>query len=83
MSGVAAHAGGMNFCATAWKTGIASSFAETAASVGKSAIEITLACASLMKRSAAATAMGTENQIRTAILGGMDPQEAYLKFGKF
>ena len=33
--------------------------------------------------SAAATAMGTENQIRTAILGGMDPQEAYLKFGKF
>lgn len=32
---------------------------------------------------AAATAMGTENQIRTAILGGMDPQEAYLKFGKF
>lgn len=33
--------------------------------------------------SAAAAAMGTENQIRTAILGGMDPQEAYLKFGKF
>ena len=32
---------------------------------------------------AAETAMGTENQIRTAILGGMDPQEAYLKYGKF
>jgi 4-hydroxy-4-methyl-2-oxoglutarate aldolase len=32
---------------------------------------------------AAAVAMGTENQIRTAILGGLDPQEAYLKFGKF
>jgi regulator of RNase E activity RraA len=27
--------------------------------------------------------MQTENQVRTAILGGMDPQEAYLKFGKF
>jgi regulator of RNase E activity RraA len=25
----------------------------------------------------------TENKIRTAILGGMDPQKAYLKFGKF
>jgi 4-hydroxy-4-methyl-2-oxoglutarate aldolase len=33
--------------------------------------------------SAAAAAVGTENQIRTAILGGMDPQQAYLKFGKF
>jgi regulator of RNase E activity RraA len=33
--------------------------------------------------SRAATAIGTESQIRTAILGGMDPQEAYLKFGKF
>jgi 4-hydroxy-4-methyl-2-oxoglutarate aldolase len=33
--------------------------------------------------SAAAVAVGTESQIRTAILGGMDPQEAYLKFGKF
>ena len=32
---------------------------------------------------AAASAIGTENQIRTAILGGTDPQEAYLKFGKF
>ena len=32
---------------------------------------------------AAGVAMGTENQIRTAILGGLDPQEAYLKFGKF
>jgi regulator of RNase E activity RraA len=27
--------------------------------------------------------MLTENKVRTAILGGMDPQEAYLKFGKF
>ncbi|MFN0038395.1 MAG: RraA family protein [Burkholderiales bacterium] len=25
----------------------------------------------------------TENSIRTAILAGMDPQQAYLKFGKF
>ena len=25
----------------------------------------------------------TENKVRNAILGGMDPQEAYLKFGKF
>ncbi|HWQ38025.1 MAG TPA: RraA family protein [Burkholderiales bacterium] len=25
----------------------------------------------------------TENKVRTAILGGMDPQEAYLKYGKF
>lgn len=25
----------------------------------------------------------TENKVRTAILAGMDPQEAYLKFGKF
>jgi 4-hydroxy-4-methyl-2-oxoglutarate aldolase len=33
--------------------------------------------------SAAAVAVGTESQIRTAILGGMDPQVAYLKFGKF
>ena len=33
--------------------------------------------------SAAAVAVGTESQIRTAILGGMDPQEAYLKYGKF
>ena len=33
--------------------------------------------------SAASAAMGTENQIRTAILGGMDPQQAYLKYGKF
>jgi len=32
---------------------------------------------------AAAVAMGTENQIRAAIHGGLDPQEAYLKFGKF
>jgi regulator of RNase E activity RraA len=27
--------------------------------------------------------MRTENAVRTAILAGMDPQEAYLKFGKF
>jgi 4-hydroxy-4-methyl-2-oxoglutarate aldolase len=32
--------------------------------------------------SAAAVAVGTESQIRTAILSGMDPQEAYLRFGK-
>jgi 4-hydroxy-4-methyl-2-oxoglutarate aldolase len=32
--------------------------------------------------SKAAAALATESQIRTAILGGMDPQEAYLKFGK-
>jgi len=25
----------------------------------------------------------TENAVRTAILAGMDPQQAYLKFGKF
>ena len=25
----------------------------------------------------------TENKVRSAILGGMDPQQAYLKFGKF
>jgi len=25
----------------------------------------------------------TENTVRTAILSGMDPQEAYIKFGKF
>lgn len=28
-------------------------------------------------------AMHTENKVRTAILNGTDPQEAYLKFGKF
>lgn len=27
--------------------------------------------------------MQTENKVRTAILHGMDPQEAYLKYGKF
>lgn len=27
--------------------------------------------------------MATENQVRKAILGGMDPREAYLQFGKF
>jgi len=31
----------------------------------------------------AEVAIGTESAIRKAILGGMDPQEAYLKFGKF
>ncbi|WP_193188546.1 RraA family protein [Nisaea sediminum] len=29
------------------------------------------------------TAIATENKVRTAILGGTDPQEAYLKYGKF
>lgn len=29
------------------------------------------------------TAIGTENKIRSAILEGMDPQQAYLKYGKF
>jgi len=33
--------------------------------------------------SAAGVAVGTESQIRTAILSGMDPQQAYLKYGKF
>lgn len=28
-------------------------------------------------------AMGTESAIRTAIEAGMDPQAAYLEFGKF
>jgi regulator of RNase E activity RraA len=28
-------------------------------------------------------AMGTENRVRTAILAGTDPVEAYLKHGKF
>jgi regulator of RNase E activity RraA len=32
---------------------------------------------------AAETAIGTENLVRKAILDGMDPQEAYLKYGKF
>jgi regulator of RNase E activity RraA len=32
---------------------------------------------------AAETAIGTENLIRKAILAGMSPQEAYLKYGKF
>jgi regulator of RNase E activity RraA len=27
--------------------------------------------------------MGTENKVRTAILQGVDPQQAYLKYGKF
>ena len=28
-------------------------------------------------------AIATENKVRTGILNGMDPQEAYLKYGKF
>jgi regulator of RNase E activity RraA len=32
---------------------------------------------------AAVTAMNTESRVRRAILDGMDPQEAYLKWGKF
>ncbi|MEM9442581.1 MAG: RraA family protein [Pseudomonadota bacterium] len=32
---------------------------------------------------AAEQAIATENKVRTAILDGMDPQEAYLKYGKF
>lgn len=31
----------------------------------------------------AEVAMATENKVRTAILQGVDPQQAYLKFGKF
>ena len=31
----------------------------------------------------AEVAIGAENKVRSAILSGMDPQEAYLKFGKF
>jgi 4-hydroxy-4-methyl-2-oxoglutarate aldolase len=31
----------------------------------------------------AETAIATENKVRTAILGGMDPQQAYLAYGKF
>lgn len=31
----------------------------------------------------AEVAITTENKVRTAILAGVDPQEAYLKFGKF
>jgi hypothetical protein len=32
---------------------------------------------------AAETAIGTENLVRKAILAGMDPQDAYIKYGKF
>ena len=32
---------------------------------------------------AAEAAIKTENKVRTAILSGVDPQEAYLRFGKF
>ena len=28
-------------------------------------------------------AIATENKVRTAILSGVDPQQAYLEFGKF
>lgn len=31
----------------------------------------------------AETAIATESEIRTAIKGGMDPQQAYLRYGKF
>jgi 4-hydroxy-4-methyl-2-oxoglutarate aldolase len=31
----------------------------------------------------AETAVATENKVRTAILAGVDPQKAYLEFGKF
>jgi 4-hydroxy-4-methyl-2-oxoglutarate aldolase len=31
----------------------------------------------------AEVAIATENKVRTGILAGMDPQEAYLKYGKF
>ena len=31
----------------------------------------------------AETAIATENKVRTAILQGVDPQEAYLRYGKF
>ena len=31
----------------------------------------------------AETAMATENLVRTAILAGVDPREAYLRYGKF
>jgi len=27
--------------------------------------------------------VGTESDVHKAILGGMDPQQAYLKYGKF
>ncbi|PSC04456.1 methyltransferase [Alsobacter soli] len=32
---------------------------------------------------AAETAIATENKVRTAILAGVDPQEAYIRYGKF
>ena len=32
---------------------------------------------------AAESAIATENKVRTAILEGVDPQEAYLRYGKF
>jgi len=33
--------------------------------------------------SKATAAIDSENKVRTAIMGGMDPQEAYRRFGKF
>ena len=32
---------------------------------------------------AAETAIATENLVRKAILEGVDPQQAYLQYGKF
>ena len=32
---------------------------------------------------AAEAAISTESQVRKAILDGVDPQQAYLRFGKF
>jgi len=32
---------------------------------------------------AAETTIATENKVRTAILQGMDPQRAYVTYGKF
>jgi len=32
---------------------------------------------------AAEAALATENEVRKAILSGMDPQEAYRRYGKF
>jgi len=29
------------------------------------------------------TVMGTENKVRSAIMRGVDPRQAYLKYGKF
>ena len=32
---------------------------------------------------AAEYAAGVENKVRTAVLGGVDPEQAYLQYGKF